>query len=254
MSGSFRGNAGPLPHLMCPICNTRGKSWYSVVLMGCICSKGISTDEDGEIQQNDLSNSLKRFVTLSKEEVVSAVVEVFVGNDGCTTRPRPKPQDNGVSPALRMPDEEEKKAMVNVDRTRKAVQHQRRATMDVGENGSSKVGGDDEEPNLVIVDVPNGFSGEHEAAGWPSWLTSVAGEAVKGWLPRRANSFEKLDKVCCLHFINVFSYYFPGYVSPDLLFGCLLFFLSYSLHVLEKNKRSYPCKLQLLFYTLIVLF
>ncbi|KAG1331237.1 putative serine/threonine-protein kinase [Cocos nucifera] len=164
--------------------------------MGCICSKGISTDEDGETQQKDLSKSLKRFVTLSKkDEVVAAVVEVVVGNDGGSTRPRPKPQDNGVSAALRMPDEEEKKAMVNVDRTRKAVQHQRRATVGAGANGSSTFGGDEAEPNLVIVDVPNGFSGEHEAAGWPSWLTSVAGEAVKGWLPRRVNSFEKLDKI-----------------------------------------------------------
>ena len=194
----FRGNAAPLPHLICPICNTTGKRWCLVGLMGCICSKGISTDEDGETQKKDLSKSLKRFVTLSKkEEVVAAVAEVVVGNDGGSTRPRPKPQDNGLGAALRMLDEEEKKAMVNVDRTRKAVQHQRRATVDVGANGSSTIGSDEAEPNLVIVDVPNGFSGEHEAAGWPSWLTSVAGEAVKGWLPRRANSFEKLDQVCC---------------------------------------------------------
>ncbi|GMJ11696.1 hypothetical protein like AT1G71530 [Hibiscus trionum] len=33
------------------------------------------------------------------------------------------------------------------------------------------------------------------AAEWPSWLASVAGEAVKGWKPRRAESFEKLEKI-----------------------------------------------------------
>lgn len=33
------------------------------------------------------------------------------------------------------------------------------------------------------------------SAGWPSWLASVAGEAIDGWLPRRVESFEKLDKV-----------------------------------------------------------
>uniref|UniRef100_A0A6N2L4T6 Uncharacterized protein n=1 Tax=Salix viminalis TaxID=40686 RepID=A0A6N2L4T6_SALVM len=33
------------------------------------------------------------------------------------------------------------------------------------------------------------------AAGWPSWLATVAGEAIKGWLPRHADSFEKLDKL-----------------------------------------------------------
>nr|CAB3466287.1 unnamed protein product [Digitaria exilis] len=37
--------------------------------------------------------------------------------------------------------------------------------------------------------------GEQAAAGWPSWLSSVAAEAVQGWVPLRAESFEKLEKV-----------------------------------------------------------
>ncbi|MED6149437.1 hypothetical protein PIB30_062367 [Stylosanthes scabra] len=36
---------------------------------------------------------------------------------------------------------------------------------------------------------------EHNAAGWPSWLTTTAAEAVHGWLPLRADSFQKLDKI-----------------------------------------------------------
>jgi hypothetical protein len=39
-----------------------------------------------------------------------------------------------------------------------------------------------------------GLSGEH-VAGWPAWLANVAPKAIEGWLPRRADSFEKLDKV-----------------------------------------------------------
>lgn len=31
--------------------------------------------------------------------------------------------------------------------------------------------------------------------GWPLWLVDVAGDAIKDWTPRRANTFEKLDKV-----------------------------------------------------------
>lgn len=31
--------------------------------------------------------------------------------------------------------------------------------------------------------------------GWPSWLMAVAGDAIRDWTPRRANTFEKLDKV-----------------------------------------------------------
>ncbi|XP_022725247.1 probable serine/threonine-protein kinase At1g54610 [Durio zibethinus] len=43
--------------------------------------------------------------------------------------------------------------------------------------------------------VLNSIEGEQIAAGWPSWLVAVAGEAIKGWVPRRANTFEKLDKI-----------------------------------------------------------
>ncbi|KAL8167333.1 hypothetical protein V2J09_008832 [Rumex salicifolius] len=47
----------------------------------------------------------------------------------------------------------------------------------------------------AIGAVPKATEGEHIAAGWPFWLASVAGEAIKGWVPRRADSFEKLDKM-----------------------------------------------------------
>lgn len=30
---------------------------------------------------------------------------------------------------------------------------------------------------------------------WPSWLNDVAGHAIKDWKPRRASTFEKIDKV-----------------------------------------------------------
>ena len=32
--------------------------------------------------------------------------------------------------------------------------------------------------------------------GWPAWLLEVAGEVMEDWTPRRANTFEKLAKVC----------------------------------------------------------
>lgn len=37
---------------------------------------------------------------------------------------------------------------------------------------------------------------EHVAAGWPVWLSAVAGEAIDGWLPLKSDSFERLEKVC----------------------------------------------------------
>ena len=53
-----------------------------------------------------------------------------------------------------------------------------------------------------IRNIPKHNEGEQVAAGWPAWLSAVAGEAIKGWIPRRADSFEKLDKVQLFHHIN----------------------------------------------------
>ncbi|KAF3493087.1 hypothetical protein DY000_02055062 [Brassica cretica] len=36
---------------------------------------------------------------------------------------------------------------------------------------------------------------EQVAAGWPSWLSNVAGEAIHGWVPFRSDAFEKLEKI-----------------------------------------------------------
>ncbi|XP_020095761.1 probable serine/threonine-protein kinase At1g54610 [Ananas comosus] len=39
------------------------------------------------------------------------------------------------------------------------------------------------------------LEGEQVAAGWPPWLSAVAGEAIHGWVPLKADSFEKLEKI-----------------------------------------------------------
>ncbi|VFQ84077.1 unnamed protein product [Cuscuta campestris] len=81
--------------------------------------------------------------------------------------------------------------------------------MDKKGNGSRRVRDDNSELILIsknsdgiISCSPRGFGsvsnateGELVAAGWPSWLASVAGEAILGWLPRKADTFEKLDKI-----------------------------------------------------------
>ncbi|MED6143546.1 hypothetical protein PIB30_007159 [Stylosanthes scabra] len=59
-------------------------------------------------------------------------------------------------------------------------------------------------PHPAIGTVPKAMEGEQVAAGWPSWLAAVAGEAIKGWLPRRADSFEKLDKIGQGTYSNVY--------------------------------------------------
>ncbi|KAK1389310.1 putative serine/threonine-protein kinase [Heracleum sosnowskyi] len=52
--------------------------------------------------------------------------------------------------------------------------------------------------------IPRARQGEQVAAGWPSWLTEVAGEALKGWIPRRLDSFENLVKIGQGTYSNVF--------------------------------------------------
>lgn len=48
--------------------------------------------------------------------------------------------------------------------------------------------------------------------GWPSWLVAVAGDAIKDWTPRRANTFKKLDKIGQGTYSNV-------YKAKDLITG-----------------------------------
>lgn len=66
-----------------------------------------------------------------------------------------------------------------------------------------------------------GFSGEHVIAGWPAWLTEVAGEAVHGWLPRRADSFEKLNKV---EYLICFFNFSTSFIRAHLLFSLASYF------------------------------
>ncbi|KAL9661214.1 hypothetical protein QQ045_026036 [Rhodiola kirilowii] len=56
-------------------------------------------------------------------------------------------------------------------------------------------------PRNVVKHV----EGEQVAAGWPSWLVAVAGEAINGLVPRRADTFEKLDKIGQGTYSNVYK-------------------------------------------------
>ncbi|PWA77104.1 serine/threonine/dual specificity protein kinase, catalytic domain-containing protein [Artemisia annua] len=59
--------------------------------------------------------------------------------------------------------------------------------------------------SLSIRSMPKGIEGEQVVAGWPSWLVEVAGEAINGWFPRRADTFEKLDKIGQGTYSNVYK-------------------------------------------------
>lgn len=52
-----------------------------------------------------------------------------------------------------------------------------------------------QKPDPRRGNLPKQAHGEQVAAGWPSWLSRDAGEAIRGMVPRRADSFEKIVKV-----------------------------------------------------------
>ncbi|KAI4320739.1 hypothetical protein MLD38_034184 [Melastoma candidum] len=60
-------------------------------------------------------------------------------------------------------------------------------------------------PHPEMETIPKATEGQQIAAGWPPWLVAAAGEAIKGWLPRRADSFEKLDKIGQGTYSNVYQ-------------------------------------------------
>ncbi|CAA3027335.1 probable serine threonine- kinase At1g54610 [Olea europaea subsp. europaea] len=60
-------------------------------------------------------------------------------------------------------------------------------------------------PNPRLSNPPKNIHGEQVAAGWPAWLSAVAGEAINGWTPRRADTFEKLDKIGQGTYSNVYK-------------------------------------------------
>ncbi|XP_028059085.1 protein IMPAIRED IN BABA-INDUCED STERILITY 1-like, partial [Camellia sinensis] len=66
----------------------------------------------------------------------------------------------------------------------------------VGESGRvSSNGGGGESLSFRLGNLQKYVEGEQVAAGWPAWLSAVAGEAIYGWVPLSADSFEKLEKV-----------------------------------------------------------
>jgi hypothetical protein len=142
--------------------------------MGCICSKVSRATKylERRVKRKETTKPAKRLVSLSKSDEV--VVEVDGNANGSTASlisDQPG-NDNAESTPVSYDEGEKKEKIEQVNN------HQRITS---------------------IVSMSNGERGAQVVAGWPSWLTSVAGEAINGWVPRRADSFEKLDKVSLVY-------------------------------------------------------
>ncbi|KAL6181654.1 hypothetical protein ACLB2K_048304 [Fragaria x ananassa] len=69
---------------------------------------------------------------------------------------------------------------------------------ELGESGrasSRKKSSYSESLSFRLSNLQRYVEGEQVAAGWPAWLSAVAAEAIQGWVPLRADAFEKLEKI-----------------------------------------------------------
>lgn len=70
-----------------------------------------------------------------------------------------------------------------------------RASSNGGGNYHNKKSNYSESLSFRLSNLQRYVEGEQVAAGWPAWLSAVAAEAIHGWVPLRADAFEKLEKI-----------------------------------------------------------
>lgn len=139
--------------------------------MGCICSKAKSANEYVANNHRELNNKSNR----SSSKVVTTENEAtahLISNNTSRDRDHDRDREASFTPVSSDEGEKEKNAKPVL------VQNQ---------NAQPRVS--------RVFSITGGERGAQVLAGWPSWLTAVAGEAISGWIPRRADSFEKLDKI-----------------------------------------------------------
>ncbi|VVA93966.1 unnamed protein product [Arabis nemorensis] len=103
---------------------------------------------------------------------------------------------------------------VQVSKSNGAVVEVEKKKHEEEENNSGKPKGDrrKSKPNPRLSNPSKHWRGEQVAAGWPSWLSDACGEALNGWIPRKADTFEKIDKIGQGTYSNV-------YKAKDMLTG-----------------------------------
>ncbi|XP_059440886.1 probable serine/threonine-protein kinase At1g54610 [Corylus avellana] len=146
--------------------------------MGCLCCKPSAIEDSKESPRERLSSKASSEwrasrVTSSRREEVHRPKDRYDSNDGRTML-----IDKQANGSVRLHSE-------HLERKREKTEYVVAQYPGMGT-------------------VPKATEGEQIAAGWPSWLAAVAGEAIRGWTPRRADSFQKLDKIGQGTYSNVY--------------------------------------------------
>lgn len=191
--------------------------------MGCICSKGIPANdyvaENHSKERHLKSNRSSRHgASLRKEESVlhsdggqsDAMARLILNQHG---------EENAGSTSES--DDAEKATPIGKAASAKPLRQEQRPSM---EDGEKRVGVHNNNNNATprIIGVVIGEKGALVIAGWPSWLTSVAGEAINGWVPRKADSFQKLDKVSFSSF-TFYMLYLHSFLQYLFTYALVLF-------------------------------
>lgn len=155
--------------------------------MGCICSKYSSSKERIEEYEKECgwNKSSVQLVAPTQLNGVGITITMNGGNY--------MPSLEKASSQVFQRVEEKNK---HLDDDNKSQRHRcKTISSDIGER----------KPIMSRILSVQNFSGDQCVdSGWPVWLSSVAAEAIKGWVPRRADTFEKLDQVSSINIIISF--------------------------------------------------
>lgn len=164
-------------------------------LIDQLCSKCPKHDDGATLQSETTSSKFKclyKFFRPSSEGDTAAVDNVL-RNDGNTEVVAIQSKENGRNSNNILEDGE--KSVLSSDHSKKLSAHHRLKIW-ITSGHSGIIGRYGKKLELNAANVPKQFPSEHVNTVWPDWLMKVAPEAVQGWFPRRAESFEKLGKVC----------------------------------------------------------
>ncbi|EOA39822.1 hypothetical protein CARUB_v10008488mg [Capsella rubella] len=157
--------------------------------MGCNCTKGTRANDHVENNTNVTgrerrSKKPKTMKTSNKKKKSASS-----SNAGAEERGNNNESTLRFLMPIDAKDNDGAEKKVNLERKSSRSVFQRRPT-------TLEVAGTLQQPKMTrICSITNGERGAQVMAGWPSWLASVAGEAINGWIPRKADSFEKLEKI-----------------------------------------------------------
>ncbi|KAJ4887483.1 Protein kinase superfamily protein [Raphanus sativus] len=155
--------------------------------MGCVSSKGVRTN-DGYMETNHVP--IPKDNNNNKKQASSE--ETSVNGNDATLRLIPN-----TSAVFSDDEEEEEKKEESFEMKSLSVSQKDSTVVELLDNVGPL------QPR-VSRSVTNGDRTSKVIAGWPSWLVSVAGEALTGWLPRCADSFEKLEMIGQGTYSNVY--------------------------------------------------